>query len=163
MSAYRDALTKMFLRGAFPGSAPARVRSPATPQPRDGRQRPAPERKEKSLRLSPASLSSTEAASSGRAVPSSLHPGRLLAERLAANGLTASDLARDIGVPVNRVTAVINGQRGITADTALRFGHWFAEPAESWMDAQQKFELSRARAAASEVIRRLPRLADRRA
>jgi addiction module HigA family antidote len=162
MSAYRDALTKMFLRGAFPGSAPTRVRSFVTP-PRDERQRPAPERKEKLPRRSVAPSFSIETPLSGPAAAASPHPGRLLAERLAAHRLTASDLARDIGVPVNRVTAVINGQRGITADTALRFGHWFAEPAESWMDAQQKFELSRARAAASDAIGRLPRLADRRA
>ena len=87
------------------------------------------------------------------------HPGKLLAGKLRAHGKTASDLARDMRVPVNRVTAIINGQRGVTADTALRFGHWFDETPESWLDAQQRYELARARAESGSEIRRLPRLA----
>ncbi len=48
------------------------------------------------------------------------HPGEHLAEELRELGITAAELARQIDVPVNRVTGIINGQRGITADTALR-------------------------------------------
>jgi len=54
-----------------------------------------------------------------------IHPGEHLAEELRELGITAAELSRQIDVPVNRVTSIINGQRGITADTALRLGHWF--------------------------------------
>jgi addiction module HigA family antidote len=54
-----------------------------------------------------------------------LHPGEHLAEELKELGISAAELARQIDVPVNRVTGIINGQRAITADTALRLGHWF--------------------------------------
>ena len=54
-----------------------------------------------------------------------IHPGEHLADELEELGLTAAALARQIKVPVNRITGIINGQRGITADTALRLGHWF--------------------------------------
>ena len=65
-----------------------------------------------------------------------IHPGEHLSEELKELGIPAAELARQIEVPVNRITGIINGQRGITADTALRLGHWFrhepgilAEPA----------------------------------
>jgi addiction module HigA family antidote len=51
-----------------------------------------------------------------------IHPGEHLAEELREIGMSAAELARQIEVPVNRVTAMINGQRGVTADTALRLG-----------------------------------------
>jgi addiction module HigA family antidote len=53
-----------------------------------------------------------------------IHPGEHLADELDELGMSAAELARQIRVPVNRITQVINGQRGITADTALRLGHW---------------------------------------
>jgi addiction module HigA family antidote len=56
---------------------------------------------------------------------SAIHPGEHLAEELGELGMSAAELARQVEVPVNRITAIINGQRGITADTALRLGHWF--------------------------------------
>ncbi len=89
------------------------------------------------------------------------HPGQVLAQYLAEYGLTASDLARDIDVPVNRVTAIINGQRGVTADTALRLGHWFGVDPEDWLGLQLEYELALARHEAGAKIRKLPRLADR--
>ncbi len=54
-----------------------------------------------------------------------IHPGEHLAEELKELVISAAELARQIDVPVNRVTGIINGQRSITADTALRLGHWF--------------------------------------
>ena len=54
-----------------------------------------------------------------------IHPGEHLAEELKELRISAAELARQIDVPVNRVTSIINGQRAITADTALRLGHWF--------------------------------------
>jgi antitoxin HigA-1 len=54
-----------------------------------------------------------------------IHPGAHLAEELKELDMPAAELARQIDVPVNRVTGIINGQRAITADTALLLGHWF--------------------------------------
>ena len=60
-----------------------------------------------------------------------IHPGEHLAEELKELGISAAELSRQIDVPVNRITAIINGQRGVTADTALRLGHWFGTSPES--------------------------------
>jgi len=48
-----------------------------------------------------------------------IHPGEHLAEELSELGISAAELARQVDVPVNRITGIINGQRGVTADTAL--------------------------------------------
>src|SRR5882724_7324621 len=70
-----------------------------------------------------------------------IHPGEHLAEELAELGMSAAELARQIDVPVNRVTSIINGQRAVTADTALRLGHWFGTSAEFWLNLQKLYEL----------------------
>ena len=92
-----------------------------------------------------------------------IHPGEHLAEELRALGLSAAELSRQLDVPVNRVTAILNGQRGITADTALRLGHWFGTSPQFWLNLQQLYELRRAQGEIGEKIARLPRLADRAA
>ena len=92
-----------------------------------------------------------------------IHPGVHLAEELGEIGISAAEFARQIGVPVNRVTAIINGQRGISADTALRFGHWFGTSPSFWMNLQQIYELRSAEAEVGDKIARLPRLVDRHA
>ncbi|MGO9006529.1 MAG: HigA family addiction module antitoxin [Beijerinckiaceae bacterium] len=66
--------------------------------------------------------------------------------------------ARQIDVPVNRVTAILNGQRGITADTALRLGHWFGTSPEFWLNLQNLFELRLARADVGKRVEKLPAL-----
>jgi len=70
-----------------------------------------------------------------------IHPGEHLAEELDGLGLSAAALARQIDVPVNRVTGILNGQRAITADTELRLGHWFGTSAEFWLNLQKLYEL----------------------
>jgi addiction module HigA family antidote len=70
-----------------------------------------------------------------------IHPGEILADELTELDVTASDLARAIGVPINRVTQIVNGKRGITADTALRLGQWFGSGPEIWLDLQKDYEL----------------------
>jgi addiction module HigA family antidote len=85
-----------------------------------------------------------------------IHPGEHLADELLELGMSAAELARQIAVPVNRVTQIINGQRAITADTALRLGHWFQTGPEVWLNLQQLYELRRAREAAGDEIARLP-------
>jgi addiction module HigA family antidote len=72
---------------------------------------------------------------------SAIHPGEHLADALAALGLTAAQLARDVHVPPNRITSILHGVRGVTADTALRFGRYFGTSAEFWMNLQQIYDL----------------------
>lgn len=85
-----------------------------------------------------------------------IHPGEHLAEELAELGLSAAELARKLDVPVNRITAIINGQRGITADTALRLGHWFGSSAEFWLNLQKLYELRLAEQEVGAQISKLP-------
>src|SRR5437660_9318082 len=91
-----------------------------------------------------------------------IHPGEHLAEELDEVGLSAAELARQIEVPVNRVTAILNGQRGVTADTALRLGHWFGTSAEFWLNLQKLYELRLAWNEVGGRVKRLPTLAERR-
>ena len=86
-----------------------------------------------------------------------IHPGEHLAEELKELRISAAELARQIDVPVNRVTGIINGQRAITADTALRLGHWFGMSAEFWLNLQKQYELRLAEKESGAEIRRLPR------
>jgi addiction module HigA family antidote len=86
-----------------------------------------------------------------------IHPGEHLAEELRELGLTAAELSRDVGVPVSRISGIINGQRAITADTALRLGHWFGTSAEFWLNLQKLYELRRAQARIGELVEKLPR------
>ena len=90
-----------------------------------------------------------------------IHPGTQLAEILSEAGLSAAELARRIGVPTNRVTQIMNGQRSVTGDTALRLGHFFGNSPEFWMNLQQGYELRAAECAAGKDIRKLPRLKGR--
>jgi addiction module HigA family antidote len=87
-----------------------------------------------------------------------IHPGEHLAEELKELGIPAAELARQIDVPVNRITGIINGQRGITADTALRLGHWFDTSPEFWLNLQKLYELRVARDEIGARVRKLPRL-----
>jgi antitoxin HigA-1 len=91
-----------------------------------------------------------------------IHPGEHLAEELQELGMSAAELARNIAVPVNRVTGIINGQRSITADTALRLGHWFGTTPAFWMNLQQLYELRVAENSVGSKISRLPRMVDRK-
>jgi addiction module HigA family antidote len=91
-----------------------------------------------------------------------IHPGEHLAEELKELGISAAELARQIDVPVNRVTGIINAQRGVTADTALRFGHWFGTSAEFWLNLQQLYELRLARKEVGGRVQRLPKLGKRK-
>lgn len=69
-------------------------------------------------------------------------PGEILGEEfLKPLGLTASELARSIGVPVNRITSILKGERGITGDTAIRLGAFFGTTGEFWMNLQKTYEL----------------------
>lgn len=70
-----------------------------------------------------------------------IHPGEILADEITELDMTASDLARLLHVPKNRITEIINGRRGITADTALRLGQYFGTGGEFWLNLQKNYEL----------------------
>jgi addiction module HigA family antidote len=87
-----------------------------------------------------------------------IHPGEHLAEELNELGISAAELARKLGIPTNRITAILNGQRAITGDTALRLAHFFGTSAEFWLNLQSLYELRIAQKKAGKSIRALPRL-----
>ena len=70
-----------------------------------------------------------------------IHPGEILADELVELKMTAAELAREIGVPANRITQITAGKRGISADTALRIGKWFGTGPKIWMNLQQMYDL----------------------
>ena len=70
-----------------------------------------------------------------------VHPGEILGEELQELGLSASALAKALDVPTNRVTAILKGQRGMTADTALRLSRYFGTTPQLWQNLQKAFEL----------------------
>jgi addiction module HigA family antidote len=87
-----------------------------------------------------------------------IHPGEHLAEELKELGMSAAELARKLDVPTNRITGILNGQRAITGDTALRLAHFFGTTAEFWLNLQSLFELRIAQKKAGKSIKALPRL-----
>ncbi len=91
-----------------------------------------------------------------------IYPGAHLAEELKELGMSSTELARQLDVPVNRVTGIINGQRAITADTALRLGHWFGTSPEFWLNLQKLYELRSAQQEIGDRVKKLPKLADRK-
>lgn len=71
-----------------------------------------------------------------------VHPGRTLASELAARGLTANAVALKLRVPANRLTDIVNGKRGISAETALRLGRYFGTGPAFWINLQANYELA---------------------
>ncbi len=92
-----------------------------------------------------------------------IHPGRVLAHKLEAFGVSPTELARQLHVPANRITQIINGKRGITGDSALRFAHWFGNTPEFWMNLQAQHDLRAAAKELSREIKSLPTASTRRA
>ena len=94
----------------------------------------------------------------GRLPP--IHPGEILREDLMIPyGISASRLARDLRVPVTRITDILHGRRSITADTALRPGRYFGNDARFWLNLQTAYDLEVAERRATVDIERevLPR------
>lgn len=87
-----------------------------------------------------------------------IHPGEILADELGELGITPTELSRQIGVPPNRISQIIQGKRAITGDTALRLGHWFKSSPEFWLNLQTAYDL---RVAAKEVGRTIAKLPTR--
>ena len=85
-----------------------------------------------------------------------IHPGEILADELETLGLSAAELARLIAVPTNRISQIIASKRSITADTALRLGHYFGVSPDFWMNLQKTYELDLARVEIGPTLQRLP-------
>ena len=90
-----------------------------------------------------------------------VHPGEVLAQDLAALGMSAAELARQLQVPSNRITGILNGQRAVTGDTALRLAHYFGTSAAFWLNLQGLYEIRVAEKQTGKVIEKLPRLKER--
>ena len=87
-----------------------------------------------------------------------IHPGEHLAEELRELDMSAAELARKLAVPTNRITGILNGQRAVTGDTALRLAHYFGTSAEFWLNLQSLYELRLAQKKVGQSIKGLPRL-----
>jgi addiction module HigA family antidote len=85
-----------------------------------------------------------------------IHPGGHLAEELRELGMSAAELARKLDVPTNRITRILNRQRAITGDTALRLAHFFGTSAEFWLNLQSLYDLRLAEKKSGKSIRSLP-------
>ncbi len=84
------------------------------------------------------------------------HPGEHLSEELAVLDMSAAALARALEVPTNRITTILNCQRSITADTALRLARFFGTEPQFWMNLQSQYDLRVAKERAGKKIRTLP-------
>ncbi|MCI4428676.1 MAG: HigA family addiction module antidote protein [Burkholderiales bacterium] len=89
---------------------------------------------------------------------SAIHPGEHLAEQLEQLGMSAAELGRQLGVPTNRITAILHGRRAITGDTALRLGHFFGNSPQFWLNLQALYDLRIAEKKAGGAISSLPTL-----
>ncbi|MGB8988952.1 MAG: HigA family addiction module antitoxin [Candidatus Sulfotelmatobacter sp.] len=87
-----------------------------------------------------------------------IHPGVHLAEELGELNMSAAELARQLEVPTNRITEILNGRRAITGDTALRLAHFFGTTAEFWLNLQSLYEIRLAQRKSGRSIKGLPTL-----
>jgi addiction module HigA family antidote len=85
-----------------------------------------------------------------------IHPGEILADELDELGITPTELSRQIAVPPNRMSQIIQGKRSITGDTALRLGHWFKTSAEFWLNLQTAYDLRMAAKKVGSIVAKLP-------
>ncbi len=84
-----------------------------------------------------------------------IHPGEILLEDfLKPLGISANKLARELRVPSNRIVKIVNGERGNTADTALRLARFFNMTPDFWMNLQSHYDLEKAQDEIAETIER---------
>ena len=82
------------------------------------------------------------------------HPGQLLEAELEARELSANQLALALRVPANRITAILRGERAVTAETALRLGRYLGTGAQLWMNLQTTYDISIAETEKGDAIAR---------
>ncbi len=88
------------------------------------------------------------------------HPGEVLMEDfLKPLGVSQYRVAKEIGVPPRRINEIIKGERGITADTALRLAAFFGTDAQSWLNLQTEYDLRQTRERMGDVLSRIQPLA----
>ncbi len=87
-----------------------------------------------------------------------VHPGETLRDDLDALGMSVAEPARRVNVPVSRSTEILNGRRGVSADTALRLGRFFGPSGEFWTNPQKLYELRHAEQKHGASTARLPTL-----
>ena len=85
-----------------------------------------------------------------------IHPGEILAGELEEIGISPTELSRQIRVPANRISQIINGKRAVTGDTALRLAHWFGTSPQFWMNLQALYDVRLAEQEAGKEIKALP-------
>ena len=91
-----------------------------------------------------------------------IHPGEHLAEELKALSMSAAELSRQLKVPTNRITSILNGRRAITGDTALRLAHFFGTSAQFWLNLQSLYDIRLAEQKMGRTIKGLPTLKNAR-
>ncbi|GIV04309.1 MAG: transcriptional regulator [Fimbriimonadales bacterium] len=85
-----------------------------------------------------------------------IHPGEILLEEfMEPMGISQNRLARDLGVPPNRIHAIVKGKRSITADTALRLARYFGTSPEFWLGLQMEYDLEEAAQKAGNELERI--------
>ena len=83
-----------------------------------------------------------------------VHPGEILRENfLRPSRLSASALAKALRVPATRITEIVHGRRGISADTAMRLARYFHGEAQAWLNLQARYDLRLAEIAHGKKIR----------
>ena len=85
-----------------------------------------------------------------------LHPGEVLADELEDIGISPTELSRQLAVPANRVSQIIQGKRAVSGDTALRLGHWFGMSPQFWLNLQSAYDMRVAEKISGAEIRKLP-------
>src|SRR3954466_544569 len=93
--------------------------------------------------------------------PPAIHPGEILADELNELEIAPIELSRQLSVPPNRISQIIQGKRAIS-DTALRLGHWFQTSAQFWLNLQSAYDLRVATDAIGREVAALPTKAARR-
>jgi addiction module HigA family antidote len=88
-----------------------------------------------------------------------VHPGEVLSDELAVLTMTPTELARQVRVPHNRITQIIQGKRAITGDTALRLGHRFGTSPAFWMNLRSLYDVLLPEQHAGREVASLPRRA----
>jgi antitoxin HigA-1 len=90
-----------------------------------------------------------------------IHPREVLRDELEDLGLSARQLAKSLGMPVNRITGILREERAVTADTALRRARYFNSTPEFWLNLQSAYDLRRVRLAIGRQVARevTPRVA----
>jgi addiction module HigA family antidote len=87
-----------------------------------------------------------------------IHPGKILSvEFLKELGVTSYALAKAVGVPTNRITGIVNGDRAISADTALRLAQYFGNSPQFWMNLQMHYDLEVAKRRVGRQIEKVVR------